>query len=174
MVVGGSYPRDQVRASHIIKHCTDGNSLSLFGLPPDIDHNRNGLLLLVPIEKAFDRKDICFLRTTNPEQLIVKVLNPSLMAMKMKDKENKTTYRKTYGSINNRHLQLPDNKFPYRRLLCMHAKFAYSRALRKGWIQDDDSTFETYFNISDHGLDEPLGLGNLSWKEVHGRTHDLI
>eukprot|EP00604_Paraphysomonas_vestita_P003331 CAMPEP_0174818550 /NCGR_PEP_ID=MMETSP1107-20130205/1279_1 /TAXON_ID=36770 /ORGANISM="Paraphysomonas vestita, Strain GFlagA" /LENGTH=53 /DNA_ID=CAMNT_0016030559 /DNA_START=612 /DNA_END=770 /DNA_ORIENTATION=+ len=53
--------------------------MHLYDLPSDIDHVRNGLLLLDPIEQAFDRKDICFLYDPLTNELIAKVLNPSLM-----------------------------------------------------------------------------------------------
>ena len=56
MLTGNFYPRPEVRASHIIKRSTNGDTMHLYGLPPNIDHVRNGLLLLEPIEQAFDRK----------------------------------------------------------------------------------------------------------------------
>ena len=56
MLTGNFYPRPEVRASQIIKRSTNGDTMHLYGLPPNIDHVRNGLLLLEPIEQAFDRK----------------------------------------------------------------------------------------------------------------------
>jgi len=173
MLTGNFYPRPEVRASHIIKRSTDGDTMHLYGLPPNVDHVRNGLLLLEPIEQAFDRKDICFLYNAISNQLVAKVLNPSLMTELMhKSQPRGTTYPMTYGSVDGLVLQLPSaTTFPYRRALSMHAKFAFSRALHLNWIADS-ATLDSYFNVSDNGLQEPLGLGLLTWQEVHMSIHN--
>ena len=145
--------------------------MKLYGLDSDIDHPRNGLLLLEPIEMAFDRKDICLLYSPVSRQLMMKVLNPQLRAEEMMTEQGNP--RKNYGKyelIDGVVLQLPADKFPYRRVLSMHAKFAFSKALRLGWIQDKDG-LQSYFDVSDEGLQEPLGLGHLSWQEVHAEIH---
>ncbi len=82
------------------------------------------------------------------------------------------TYTQTYGSIDGLVLQLPTGVFPYRRALSMHAKFAYSRALHLGWITAS-ATLDSYFNVSDNGLQEPVGLGLLTWQEVHLSIHNV-
>ena len=169
MTTGRDYPRNEVRASHIIKRSTHRDTLTLFGLPADIDRPRNGILLLEPIVQSFDRKDICILYNPVKRQLTMKVLNPQLMEAEMRSEEHGKTYG-TYGSIDGAVLQLPEGKFPYRRVLSMHAKFAFSRALHMGWIEDTE-VLECYFNVSDMGLQEPLGLGHLSWQQVHTDTY---
>jgi hypothetical protein len=105
---------------------------------------------------------------------VAKVLNPSLMTELMpKSQPHGSTYLMTYGSVDGVVLQLPSpTTFPYRRALSMHAKFAFSRALRLNWIADDSATLDSYFNISDNGLQEPLGLGLLTWQEVHTSIHN--
>jgi hypothetical protein len=159
MVTNAFYPRYEVRASHIIKRSTDGDTMHMYGLAPHVDHPRNGLLLLEPIEQAFDRKDLCFLYNAITNQLVVKVLDPSLIPEHMpKSQSRGETYPMTYGSIDGLVLQLPSATFPYRRALSMHAKFAFSRALHFTWIADS-ATLDSYFNVSDNGLEEPLGLG---------------
>jgi hypothetical protein len=147
--------------------------MHLYGLPPDIDHVRNGLLLLEPIELAFDRKDICFLHNSLTDQLVAKVLNPKLMGELMPKSGSRgspATYAQTYGSVDGLALHLPAGVHPYRRPLSMHAKFAYSRALHFGWIAAS-TTLDSYFHLSEHGLQEPLGLGLLTWQEVHMSIH---
>ena len=168
MATGRDYPRKEVRASHIIKRSTNGDTMDLFGLLADIDNPRNGMLLLEPIEQAFDRKDICILYNPVSRGLTMKVLNPQLRDAEMRSEQGKTYG--TYGSIDGAVLQLPEGKFPYRRVLSMHAKFAFSRALNMCWIEDTE-VLENYFNVSDTGLQEPLGLGHLSWQEVHAGIH---
>lgn len=175
MLTNAFYPRHEVRASHIIKRSTEGDTMHLYGLPPNVDHVRNGLLLLEPIEQAFDRKDICFLYNSLTNQLVAKVLNPSLMGELMPKsgpRGSTATYTQTYGSVDGLVLQLPTGVFPYRRALSMHAKFAYSRALHLGWITAS-ATLDSYFNVSDNGLQEPLGLGLLTWQEVHLSIHNV-
>lgn len=173
MLTGNFYPRREVRASHIIKRSTDGDTMHLYGLPPNVDHVRNGLLLLEPIEQAFDRKDICFLYNSLSSQLVAKVLNPSLMTERMpKSQPRGATYPRTYGSIDGLILQLRSaTLFPYRCALSMHAKFAFSRALHLNWIADS-TMLENFFNLSDDGLQEPLRLGLLTWQEVHMNIHN--
>ena len=133
----------------------------------------NGLLLLEPIEQSFDRKDICFLYNSLTSELTAKVLNPNLMTEYLCTASTPAkTYPITYGDLDGLCLQLPPGIFPYRRVLSMHAKFAYSRALKQGWITKTE-TLDSYFNISDAGLMEPKGLGELTWQEVHSAIHHV-
>ncbi len=168
LLTGEFYDQQHVRASHLIKHCTDGNTMHRYGLPSNIDDVRNGLLLLQDIELAFDRKDICFLYDPLTLALRAKVLNPRLMEERMP-----THSFRIFGSVDNQVLCLPPGVFPYRRVLSMHAKLSYSRALHKGWITDTEE-LESYFNVSDTGLQEPLGLGLLTWKQVHPTIHNTF
>ena len=172
MLTGTFYARNEVRASHIIKRSTDGDTMHLYGLPADIDNVRNGLLLLEPIEQAFDRKDICFVHNSFTKELVAKVLNPNLITEQMRPQRG-PCYGRTFGSIDGQALQLPPNMFPYRRALNMHAKFAYSRALHLHWITNE-VTLDSYFNLSDAGLEEPLGLGHLTWQHVHSTIHNVV
>ena len=157
MVTGRAYSRDEVRASHI------GGNLGLFGLPGNIDHPRNGMLPLEPIEQAFDRKDVCILYDPVTRQLTMKVLDPLIRESEMTSEEGKTYG--TYGSIDGAVLQLPEGKVPYRRVLSTDAKFAFSRALNFGWVETTE-VLESYFNVSDAGLEEPLGPGHLTWQQI--------
>lgn len=147
------YPHYEVRASHITKKLTqsDTTAMHLYSLDQGINHARNGLLLLEPIEQAFDRKDICFLYNCLNHELTAKVLNPNLMMEYLcTESKNPKTYNITYGHLDGLSLQLPRGVSPYRRVLNMHAKFAYSRAVTEGWTVTE--TLNTYFNISDAGF----------------------
>lgn len=172
MLTNQSYPRKYVRASHILKRCTDGDLMHYFGLEPDIDHSRNGLLLLEPIEQLFDRKDLCFLYNPTTQQFHAKLLNITLANEGMKAEDGRL-FNLTYGSIDGLVLQLPQGVFPYRRVLSLHAKFSFSRALNRGWISSTEN-FEVYFNLSDDGIQEPLGIGSLKWQEVHNSIHHQL
>lgn len=171
MVTNQEYPRNEVRAAHLVKRSTQGDTMHLYGLSPNINNPRNGILLIEPIELAFDRKDICFLYDPLSHQLTVRVLNPSLTGHLTST--SRTVYPTTYSDLEGLPLQLPPDVFPYRRVLSMHAKFAYSRALNMNWIANTE-TLDTYFNLSDAGLQEPTGLGELSWSEVHTAIHRTV
>lgn len=172
MITNQSYARKYVRASHLLKRCTDGDLMHYFGLEPNIDHPRNGLLLLDPVEQLFDRKDLCFLYDPITQQFQAKLLNINLRNETM-CAEDGTSFNQTYGSVDGLVLQLPQGIFPYRRVLSLHAKFSYSRALNRGWIAPTEN-LETYFRVSDSGIEEPLGFGLLSWQEVHNCIHQQV
>ena len=82
------------------------------------------------------------------------------------------SFHVTYYSVDGLELQLPDAIFPFRRILSLHAKLSSSRALDNEWIQPTES-FESYFNISDNGIQEPRGIGSLTWREVHTSIHNV-
>lgn len=69
-----------VIASHIWKHKTKGVGLDKFNLTiNDINHPRNGILMLKDIEVAFDTKQLCFLYNPFEGIMSVKVLNPNIL-----------------------------------------------------------------------------------------------
>lgn len=117
---------------------------------PDIDSPRNGLLLLTTIELAFDRKDICFLYDPFNVKFLVNILNPSLKTQQYVD-------GKCFGDLAGTFLNLPDGKFPFRRLLNTHARASYRNALLAGWISRDTlQAFEDYAHLSDVATDGPI------------------
>lgn len=166
-VINQYFPRNEVRASHIVKRETQGDTMHLYDLEKSkIDDPRNGIPMLEPIELAFDRKQICILYDPATMELRVKVLNPAMLPKPLKAQNGKV-YPYTYADVDGKVLQLPPGVFPYRRCLSMHAKLAFSKALQWGWIQDS-AVLDTYFSVSDGGLEEPLLL---TWQEVHGAIH---
>jgi hypothetical protein len=145
MVLNVDLPRKNVKASHIWKFCTEGEGLEDFELQlTDLSNFRNGFLLYETIEEAFDSKRICFL--INPlideKQILLKVLDPNLLSEKVC-----SSLALTFNDIDGNVLQHPVGIFPYRRILYFHAKLAYQKAIRKGWIVGS-STIDTYFELS--------------------------
>ena len=63
---------------------------------------------------------------------------------------------RTFSDIDGVELQLPTDtgSCPYKRVLSMHAKYAFARALQYGWIVETE-TLDTYFNVSDGDMEEP-------------------
>lgn len=170
MLTNLSFPSKYCRASHLIKRKTEGDYMNLYNLfSTSIDNPRNGLLLLEPIELLFDRKELCFLYDPLTQKITSKLLNTNLNDTLMVAEDN-TPFNMTYGSIDGQELQFPANNMPLRRVLSLHAKLSFSKALNQGWIQETED-FESYFKISDEAINEPLGIGDLTWQEVHSKVH---
>lgn len=168
MVTHTLFSRNEVIGSHIVKHATQGTTMPLYGLSPlDIDSPRNGFLALKSIEEAFDRKEVCFLYSPTTQNLHLKVLNPVLLNKKLRKDINCT---RLFSHVDNAVLRLPAGVFPFRRCLSMHAKLSFSMALDFKWITTS-AALDTYFDLSEAGLQEPLGLGDLTWQEVHGAIY---
>jgi len=144
MVVNKFFPREQVIAGHLWKRATEGQALDEFGLESDdVDSSRNGLLLMADLEKAFDRKDLCFIYHPTKQQICLFLLNPGL-----KDTVISNTTL-TFGEVDGAPLQGINR--PFRRILAWHAKCAIHRAFRvKKWIDRIDSQgYETLLELSE-------------------------
>jgi hypothetical protein len=92
----------------------------------------------------------------NPAFLTKRILPDSVVEME------------TFADIDgNRLLISPtDEHIPYRRILSVHTKFAFSRALSFGWITNTEA-LTTYFNVSDAGLQEPECIRHLTWEAMN-------
>ncbi len=149
MVTNEWHNRKKVIGGHLWMSKTRGKGLPKFGLAfSDLMSPRNGLLMLEPIENAFDSKYLCFLYNPlggdNSQNFIVKVLNPGLMDQVISG----TT--KLFRHIDGAILQHPKDRFPFRRILSFHAKCSFKLALNKGWITPEEfQNFQDYFNISE-------------------------
>lgn len=164
------FPRDEVRAAYIVAQETDGTTMHHFGLSKEsIEDPRNAIVMLNPIKDMFDKKQICFLYDVPQRELRVKVLNPKCLTRNLRTKEF-VYYPFKFGDIDGKVLQLPPGVFPFRRCLSLHAKLSFSWALEMESIASD-ATFEPYYNASDDGLEEPLGIQSLTWQELHNSIH---
>jgi hypothetical protein len=144
MILNKFFPYHEVRASHIWKYSTKGAGLGEFGLnESDLSSPRNGMLMCISIEEAFDVKRLCFLvNRLHPDQIVVKVLDPSLIPLPIRK-----DHPRTFKDIDTKQLQHPEGKMPYRRILDWHAKCAYRSAIARGWIEASE-TFENFFDLS--------------------------
>jgi len=126
--------------------CTRGVGLHTFALrASDINSPRNGLLLFPLIEEVFDHKGACFLYNPFSKQLNYKILNPALMT---KDPANKVTGNLYLCECDGKPLILPDDRFPFRRLLNFHARCAFEHAIEREWINASDYDTDI-FDLSD-------------------------
>lgn len=154
MVLNTYFYRGVVRASHIWKYCTNGTGLSEFGLRySDLHSYRNGLLLYTTIEQAFDRKELCIIYDPFQGKLILKVLNKGddgIMESMILDKNDQALYKNytKFKDIDGKPLCLPNNVYPFRRLLNWHARCAHEYAKTKKWIPESTS-FDDFFYLSD-------------------------
>lgn len=143
MVLNRSYPRNQVRATHIWKASTFGDGLTEFGLKKeDVSSPQNGLLLAEGIEQAFNNKEVCFVWNPLQQHLQLLVLNPDLMNQCVFPSRSKT-----FRDIHNSRLHHPPGKLPFRRLISWHASRSYQYARNRNWI--DDEAFEQFNDFSD-------------------------
>jgi hypothetical protein len=69
-------PKFLITGGHLFKHEWQHDAFILLGID-EIDCTRNGALLFVSIEKAYDRSQICFLQGDNGT-FFLKLLDPSL------------------------------------------------------------------------------------------------
>mmetsp|Transcript_8931 Transcript_8931/g.12389 ORF Transcript_8931/g.12389 Transcript_8931/m.12389 type:complete len:223 (-) Transcript_8931:175-843(-) len=165
MVSNDVFSYNELTPAHLVKHSTP-QLMRCYGLQPsDIDNPRNGVLILKAIEESFDRLDTCFLFNSFSGKLTFKVLRPYLMECRICPSSN--TVMKTFGDIDGKELQLPTDSgsCPYKRVLSMHAKYAFARALQYGWIVPTE-TLDTYFSVSDEDLEEPDFIQPLSWQDM--------
>jgi len=154
-----------LRPVHLVKHSTP-ELMSMYGLSPsEVDDARNGILILDSIEKAFDHLDVCFLYEPSTSALILKVLNPLLFKKRIMPES--VTEMRTFSDVDGSHMQIGiPGKIPYRRILSVHTKFAYARALDAKWIENTE-TLRTYFNVSEVGLQEPECVRDISWEKLN-------
>jgi hypothetical protein len=80
MLLDVELSRKVVIGAHIFKH--EWNILSRFVGLDDIDDKGNCILLFAPIEKAFDRSEICFLVDAHGK-FVLKLLNKNLQGVKL-------------------------------------------------------------------------------------------
>ena len=166
------FPRSEVRAAHLFpKRCADIFHTTL-GLSADkINHVRNGLLLCRSIEDAYDRQRVCFIYNPLDAKFYFRVLDPQLRERPAEPSQ------KTFGELDRQALWLPDGKFPFRRVLALHAREALFHAKTEyGYSPDaeDEEAIDTALNLSDRlsrdadqregdekGADDSAVLGNI-------------
>lgn len=150
MVSGLLGSHEQVLAAHIHPQSSPIDTLNYAGLTrAEVDSVRNGLLLGVGIEKAFDRLDISFvpLSPVTPNRFIMRIWTPNGLATSgikktyhpgdvrllplWKSKRNPRRIGRfegselVYGAV---------DKLPLRRALSYQAWLAYDRAVKLGWV----------------------------------------
>lgn len=163
MISGGVHKYADLCPAHLVKHCKP-ELMTLYGLSQgNVDNPRNGILILKELELAFDHKTVCFLRNPITGELILRVLDPVLLSKRIH--LTSATEIRTFGDINGCVLQHPTGNVPFRRILSMHAKLSLSRALCYGWI-DDEEEIDTYYSVSESGLEEPECIRGLTWKQM--------
>ena len=143
MVLDVDVSPDSIIAAHIWPASTNGRGLRRFNLDATcLNEGRNGLLLHRAIEKAFERKQICFVFNQMNQDFKVKILCP-----RIKNKEIMEKFR--FASIEAKPLKLPNSVWPYQRLLNWHAKRAFEYAHNESWIDSAD-TLNDYYHLSDN------------------------
>ena len=152
MLINKYFDRSLVRASHLWKLATQGIGLTAFKLEEtDVHNERNGLSLLESIEKAFDTKKICFNYDPFVGVFRLKILYNrlrDLFVVTDANQRKKFNEFRNFRAIDGAILALPEDVYPYRRILNWHARCSYKSTKRKNWISQDDN-FEDFFHLSD-------------------------
>jgi hypothetical protein len=170
MVTNNVVERKFIRPAHIVKHSMP-HLMEHYGLAEaDVDNPKNGILMLIAIEEAFDHKDLCFLKDPINNDFHVKILNPKLMGRNLI--RNHSVITTTFADIDNAVLHFPSGRLPYRRCMSMHSKLSYSRALKRNWISDTEA-WTSYGSMSDVDENEhlPDPLKGLTWQAMYDVTH---
>lgn len=136
MVVGEERFRDVICA-HIWPNYTLGKNLEIANLnPTDVNNPRNFLRLHRDIERAFDKKQLCFVihspsSTKSKIKLEVCVLCPDLLSKEIVV----NNVKRTFSWLNGRCAKyvFTNTKKPFLRLLSLHAKNAFEKASLLGW-----------------------------------------
>ncbi|EGF82820.1 hypothetical protein BATDEDRAFT_36642 [Batrachochytrium dendrobatidis JAM81] len=84
MISNAPLPSTVVIAGHLFKSCWAASCQDHLDFE-DIDNPRNGLLMFKPFEFAFDNSHICFLYDSKTDQFKLKILNPLLKPMTIKE-----------------------------------------------------------------------------------------
>jgi hypothetical protein len=98
----------------------------------------------------------------------LKVLNPTLFSTPVLLSKHSSIVdlgALTFRDIDGVALQLPEENFPFKRILSWHAKCSVKWAVRNNWITQAmaDENYVPYFNTSDGGVEpeEPTDLESL-------------
>ncbi|KAI3659777.1 hypothetical protein MP638_000906 [Amoeboaphelidium occidentale] len=162
-------PKFLVSAFHVFKRKWAADSYYLLDFD-DVDSFRNGLLLFQPIERAFNRSQLCFLKANREYSLFLRLLDPGLRGITLFDAclplineidcasigktvdevlsvlQSKLSVNGrllTFGDIEGNRIVCKGNIRPYKRCLNFHAAVARRFALKQGWITHDVySTFK--------------------------------
>ena len=156
-------PNFLVVGAHIFKHEWAGDAEILLGIT-NIDSTRNGLLLFQPIDNAFGRSQLCFLKEDGEDSFRLKILDPSLrdkdllssclkfiskeacktLNLSVTDVQNTVSSaldnngrQTTFGDLEGRSLICKGKTRPYKRCLNFHASRARDYAIEKGWISSN-------------------------------------
>ena len=127
--------------AHIWPRHTRGLGLERFGLAlADWNSPRNALLLVKPVEKAFDLLQAAFVFDESRNVLSFRIFDPELKG----DEKCAYTLKEggpvTFSSLEGKALVVPDTaSFPFRRLLAWHLSQVLERARQLHWLTDTDA-----------------------------------
>jgi HNH endonuclease len=106
-----------------------------------IDDAQNGLFFLNDIEKAYDKKRVCFLCDPFKCELVFTVLDPSLLRdNEFGAKPCPSGCTRTYFELDSTRITSPVidmDRRPSFQILSFHASWAVESALRKRWISKE-------------------------------------
>jgi HNH endonuclease len=164
MVLDVSFPKSVVTAAHLFPRHNEVIANRYMGIH-NIDDTRNGMLMFKPLEYAFDRFQLSFIREDDLS-FKLKLFDQSICDTKLIDYITEDEKKRvvmdavlvrgtsvpcdfnitqTFGQIDGRIIQFHNRNRPYNRCLNLQARLAYSIALKRGWI-DDSYQFNDFWS----------------------------
>jgi len=132
MVSGCVLEDSVINAAHIWPARARNSLATLFSLTlADLNSYRNGILMAASLEKQFDAQRIAFSYDVLHDAFKLHVLDPRLKRQTPKNLDM------TFERLENKVLQHPPGKLPFRRLLAWHYASALRKARSAGWLDDD-------------------------------------
>jgi hypothetical protein len=163
--------KDLLVAAHLWKNEWKGHWDSFWG---DIKSNssdpRNGMIWNRAVESAYDNGRI----TVYEDEGTLKwhVWDPSLQKIKIaadlmgfpddKIKAKNFFGDITFGDLEGQSLHFPNDKRPFRRCLCLHAKLTKLAAVERGWIGAAEWDIDSYYSQDHVNLDVAHFLSNVT------------
>lgn len=108
---------------------------------------------ILGLTKRLIKKNCAFIYDPFQAKLVLKVLHrgdDGIMESIILEKNDQEIYNnyKKFKNIHGKPLNLPDNVYPFRRLLNWHARCCHQYAKDKKWISESEN-FEDFFDLSD-------------------------
>jgi len=118
----------------------------------DIDDVQNTLVLFRPIERAFDRGQLCFVWINDQKKFRIHILDPKLHTTTISKLAEQcfprtqtgwmsldnSLLKSSFGQFHGQFLNLQQTAMPYKRCLAFHAHRARFEAINKKWIGAND------------------------------------
>jgi hypothetical protein len=146
--------RDVVTNAHLLPRNTPEHflrELDIVNVDDTVDNLQNMVILCQNIDKAFEKKQLCFLvDEEDPLCFILKIWDEKVKSKLVFDKD---THKRLIGSFDGRKMRFEEGKVPFKRVLSLHAQCSYETAKKMKWIKEDEPKPVQYASPLDYVRD---------------------